>query len=369
MTQLALVLHFYQPPTQSLNLTEEILRSCYLPLCDLLLAKENARVSLDFSGSLLLQIQRIPGHELSLKIRQLSETGRVDFLNSPIYHPISPLTPTDVLERQLLENKKVLEAFSGIKKFVGIFPPELAIDQKTYDLFKKLDHFVLVNELNNLELTELIRSYPLELSAQKFAKFAEKFPSPIICGSDAEVFGHHYSERINFLRDLFQENFDFVKLSEISIKMPSSVQAGSWQTTSKDTNPYPFWDSTPLQKKYYQLAEMGYQALSETKTDSLPTHVFHSAEVHYDQGISSCHPYWLSNMPWWHPDMVEKGAQQLIKCIRTLPIENDRKQQAEKFYHDFLMSMWHHQWSGKVEKKYQDFDQTRSKFLKSLPSL
>lgn len=391
MVQFALVLHFYQPPTQSLNLTEEILRSCYLPLCNLLLAKENARVSLDFSGSLLLQIQRIPEHELSLKIRQLSETGRVDFLNSPIYHPISPLTPLDVLARQLLENKKVLENFCNVTKFAGIFPPELAIDQKTYDLFRQTEKFVLVDETsgpglsNNRQLTEIIRSYPTELSASKFTDYVSQSlvpspSSPLVCATDAEIFGHHYSERINFLKDLFdQKQFEFVKLSEIaaspqSLEPRTSIKASSWQTSAEDlknNNPYSYWKSATnsLQQRYYELANLAYQAISKVDGELKASHVLHSAQTHYDQGISSCHPYWLSNLPWWHPDMVEKGAQQLIKAIRTVPIANQEKHQAETFYHQFLMDLWHHQWSGEVEKKYREFDQNRQKSLENLPQL
>lgn len=395
MTPLALVLHFYQPPTQSLNLTEEILRSCYLPLCDLLLEKENARLTINLSGSLLLQTQAIPNHNLADKLRRLADSGKIDFLNSPIYHPISPLTPESVLERQLVESEKVLGNFCGIKKFVGIFPPELAISPKTYQLFEHLGGFVLVDEssvnpnfridqittkgiVNCRCLTELIRSYPQELHASKFTSFVQSQVtadhSPLIVTSDAEVFGHHYRERINFLKDLFdQKQFDFLKLSEI-ISSNLSPTASTWQTSSEDLengNPFPFWRSinNPLQKKYYQLAETAFQFLSEADSKSLPSHVLHSAEQHFDQGVSSCHPYWLSNLPWWHPDLAEKGAQQLIKCIRTVPGNSHKKQEAETFYHTFLMELWHHHWSGEVEKKYVEHDQKRVTFLNSLPKI
>lgn len=400
MTNLALVLHFYQPPTQSLNLTEEILRSCYLPLCDLLLEKQNARLTLNISGSLLLQTQAIQGHELSLKFRRLAESGKIDFLTSPIYHPLSPLTPSEVLERQFVENEKVLENFCGIKNFVGIFPPELAIDQKTYDDFKKLSNFVMLDETstnphfemgkinsskvlaNCRTLTELIRSYPTELYADKFANFVKSQvddnQAPLICVTDAEVFGHHYRERINFLRDLFdQKQFEFVKLSEVinsSTQTPSSITPSTWQTTTEDiknNDPYPFWNnpSNKLQQKYYQLAQRAWDVLSETKTDEVPSHMLHSAEMHFDQGVSSCHPYWLSNLPWWHPDLAEKGAQQLIKSIRTVPTNPMVKQTAEKFYHELLMELWRHHWSGEVEKKYVEHDQKRLKFLSTLPKI
>ncbi len=395
MTQFALVLHFYQPPTQSLNLTEEILRSCYLRLCDLLLETQNARVTINLSGSLLLQTQAITNHDLSHKFRRLAESGKVEFLNSPVYHPISPLTHPDVLERQLKENQKVLENFCGIKNFVGIFPPELAVNEKTVELFGNLSNFVVIDEtsfgkpgafnykntklmVNSRQLTELIRSYPTELQADRFANFAQSLESPLICTTDAEVFGHHYQERINFLKDLFgQKQFDFVKLSELNPKDApenSQIVASTWQTTKKDlenNNPFPYWlnKDNEFQKKYYQLADMAYEALKETRSEKIPSHMVHSAEVHFDKGISSCHPYWLSNLPWWHPDLVESGAKELIRCVRTVPMDPQKKQVAEKFYHEFLLSIWHHQWSGEVEKKYQMFDKMRQDLLRDLPQI
>ncbi len=395
MIQFALVLHFYQPPTQSLNLTEEILRTCYLPLCDVLLRQPDANVTLNLSGSLLLQTQRIPGHDFADKIKELASLGKVEFLNSPIYHPLSPLTPPEVLERQLIENEKVLHDFCGVNDFVGIFPPELAIDPDTYEQYQKHGKFVLVDEssvnpnfeisqitsnsnVNARALTEIIRSYPYELDALRFTKFITNqiTDGTIICTTDAEVFGHHYQERIHFLRNLLtQKEFQFVKLSEIISNAPTLTPvASTWQTTSDDlraNNPYPYWKSpsNDLQEKYFQLAKMASEALAETKPDSLPSHALHSAERHFDQGISSCHPYWLSNLPWWHPDLAEQGANQLIKCIRTVPINSGFKQNAEKFYHEFLMQLWHHHWSGEIEKKYQEYDQIRSDFLSTLPQI
>ena len=79
------------------------------------------------------------------------------------------------------------------------------------------------------------------------------------------------------------------------------------------------------------------------------------AEDLMDQAYSSCYLYWLSNWPWWHPDLVGTGARNLIKCVRMSNIDNQMKSKAEEAYHLFLNKMWQYHWSGKVEGKYKEW--------------
>lgn len=416
MKSWTLIPHFYQPPTQSLILTEQVLRSCYLPFLDILLNHPEVEVSVNFSASLILQLERIHNHDFFSKLKTLVERNQIEFLNSAIFHPILPITPPDVIQRQIKENTTVLERFTSISPVPGFFPPELAIDEKTIQLLEKTGvEFVIVDEssvnpdfnlniinkpaiqkCNNLtllvssrSLTELFRSYPTELKAEQLIKFIEGQISndqlPIICATDVEVFGHHYSERVQLLKDLFDsKKFKFIKATTALDQAKSTkkleiknIAPSSWQTSVEDLKssiPFSLWNSktNPLQQKYYQLAEMAYRSLfkveSETTTENI-SHTVHSAQNHFDQGISSCHSYWLSNKPWWHPDMVDLGAKNLIKCIRSLPIEVEKKQQAENFYHSFMLEVWSYHWSGQVEKNYMNFDQKRLETLKNLPHL
>jgi hypothetical protein len=93
------------------------------------------------------------------------------------------------------------------------------------------------------------------------------------------------------------------------------------------------------------------------------------AREHLDEGWASCHLYWLSNHPWWHPELVERGANNLIRCFRMLPVTYEEKAEAEKNHHEFLEKMWLYHWSGEVEKNYKLYDVEREKMLKELPEL
>ncbi|OGG19429.1 hypothetical protein A2721_02785 [Candidatus Gottesmanbacteria bacterium RIFCSPHIGHO2_01_FULL_47_48] len=421
MPSWALILHFYQPPSQSLTLTELILRSSYLPFLDLLLTHPEIQMTLNISASLLLQLEQIKDHDFFEKIKALGNRGQIEFLNSAIFHPILPLTPLPVITRQIKENAEIVEKFCHSKPVPGFFPPELAVDEKVLRLISKQMDFTIIDEsslnpnfdlkeipkssifkfqisnfkflVSSRSLTELIRGYPTVLHADKLITFINSqisvpkerganLKSPLVSVSDAEVFGHHYSERTNLLRGLFESGgFRFIKAttalenlkSQVS-SLKSSLVASSWQTAREDIKagvPFIFWNNphNPLQKKYHRLAQMAYKFLKKCSQEESSSHTIHSAEHYFDQGISSCHTYWLSNSPWWHPDLAELGARNLVKTIRTLPVAPSQKLAAERFYHRFMLEVWNRHWSGEVENQYRLYDSTRVQFLNSLPKL
>lgn len=241
--------------------------------------------------------------------------------------------------------------------------------------------------ISSRSLTEIIRAYPTELRADSLIHFIDNQQpttsnQPLVCATDVEVFGHHYTERINLLKDLFAStnHYKFIKATTAlnqSTSLPDyqSTQfvASSWQASAQNLReniPFALWNnpSNKLQQKYFALANMAFSALRSSHEDP-NSHIIHSAEHFYDQGISSCHPYWLSNTPWWHPDMVELGARNLVKCIRTLPISSEEKRKAEVFYHNFMLEVWDYHWSGEVEENYKKFEKNRLESLTVLPKL
>ena len=63
------------------------------------------------------------------------------------------------------------------------------------------------------------------------------------------------------------------------------------------------------------------------------------ARLHLERGMSSCTFWWVSAKdfrlflpPAWKPDEVEKGANELIRAIRSLNIDKKTKIKAEKLY-------------------------------------
>ncbi len=377
-----LVLHFYQPPTQSAAVTKDILTFCYLPLLRMLNKKEHFKCTFNISGSLLEQLEALHADEFFILVKKLIADGKVELTGSAMYHTLAPLTPPSLWARQVEKNNAITRKTLGVSVGGGFFPPELAVD--THSMEKIRADYVIVDEsathkypiakfndtyllVSDKEMIEVFRSYPKELNAHKLLRYAidksadEKL---MIVPSDAEVLGHHYVERIEFLSQfLDSEEVTFITAREAVHRFGPgapkihSVHLSSWQNTTK----LKLWTGKKLQKKYLRLAECAATLAGQS-------HDRHVLEL-LDKGWSSCHLFWLSNSPWWYPDMVERGAHSLITSVRSTFVDQNKKQVAEKLFYDLMKHVWLYHWSDNVEKGFRRHDKARAKVHKNLPEL
>src|SRR3989339_997969 len=118
----AMGLHFYQPPTQEPGITKLVLESCYLPLLRMLSVKSGFGLTLNISGSLMIQLKKSGANEFFDLIKKLIADGKIEMVNSVIYHPLMPITPKDVLERQIEKNSRTLRDLFGVESISGFFP-------------------------------------------------------------------------------------------------------------------------------------------------------------------------------------------------------------------------------------------------------
>jgi alpha-amylase/alpha-mannosidase (GH57 family) len=399
-----MLLHFYQPPTQELKITKSVLENCYLPLLRMLSVKSGFGLTLNISGSLMIQLKKSGANEFFDLIKKLIADGKIEMVNSVMYHPLMPITPQDVLERQIAKNSQALRDLFGIESTAGFFPPELAVNKEILGLVKS--DYIFIDEnapepksgkqasialldgkyllINNRQVGEMFRSYPQRLSAQTVIDLVQKssivipakagiykniyidsgseFIPPmagpgmtneenlIVTANDAELFGHHYSERLQVLADLLDsKEIKFIRASDAINKFGDKAKtvSGISDSTWQDCNSFDLWNKNILQEEYLELLKTVY-GLTKGNLEGV-------AEDLLDQAYSSCYLYWLSNWPWWHPDLVGTGARSLIKCVRMSNIDNQKKSKAEEAYHLFLNKMWQYHWSGKVEVKYKEW--------------
>ena len=369
----AMVLHFYQPPTQELKITKSVLETCYLPLLKMLSVKSGFGITLNISGSLMIQLKKSGANEFFDLIKQLIADGKIEMVNSVMYHPLMPITPTDILERQIVKNSQILKDLFGVESISGFFPPELAINKETLDIAGSGYIFVDENAfdsgfkttasiakygksfllINNRQIGEMFRSYPEKLSAKTVTDLVHKISNEtdlVVTANDAELFGHHYAERLQVLADLLDsKEVKFIKASDAIAKYSDNVKtvSGIKDSTWQDCHNFDLWNKNILQGEYLELLNTVY-GLTKGRLEGV-------AEDLFDQAYSSCYLYWLSNWPWWHPDLVGTGARNLIKSVRMSDIDNQKKSKAEEAYHTFLNKMWQYHWSGKVEEKYKEW--------------
>ena len=344
-----------------------------MPLLKMLSGKSGFGLTLDISGSLMVQLEQSGADEFFDQIKKLIADGKAEIVNSAMYHPLMPITPKDVLERQIVKNSQTLKDLFGVESTSGFFPPELAVNKETLGIVKS--NYIFVDEnapepksgeqmsiakldgkyllINNRQVGEMFRSYPEKLSVETVVNLIQKSSGEenlIVSANDAELFGHHYAERLQVLADLLDsKEIKFITASEAIDKFSGNVKtlSGIKDSTWQDCQNFDLWNKNILQEEYLELLKTVYM-LTKGSLEGV-------AEDLLDQAYSSCYLYWLSNWPWWHPDLVGTGAGNLIKCVRMSNIDNQKKAQAEEAYHVFLNKMWQYHWSGKVEAKYKEW--------------
>ncbi len=393
-----MVLHFYQPPMQDLTVTKQVLETSYLPVLRLLSAHPRARVTLNISACLLQQMHKLKRVEFFEAVNTLISQHKIELLGGPAYHPILPLVTARTLDRQFKKSEYVFGDLLETKAGKGIFIPELAATESLMNRLKEYGDYTLIDQtavegdyypvtevsglrayVNNRNVCDVLRSYSRNLSGKKLAKWvAEKMTDSggLVTLNDVEAFGHHYQERTKALEQIFDSpDFEFVTLKDLTDVAAVNLRFSdsSWQYLPEDKRLQgAFWlwknPQNHLQMKYWDLVEMAEKIYEETK-QATEGYVRDTAAEHLDRGLSSCYLYWLSNWPWWHPDLVERGAQQLIKCCRTAGATKSEKLMAEEKYHSFLGELWKFHWSGQVEENYRQFDLEREKLLANLPDL
>lgn len=364
------------------------------------------RMTINLSGGLIEQLEKIHHKEFFERLRVLVKSGQVELLQTPAYHHLLPLVSKQMAERQIEQNRELLWRTMKVKPGRGLFAPELAVDGSVLTLANESGWYILVDQtaveakinydkirtnpigekngttlvVNSRVLCDIVRAYPRRLMGGALEKFVEQRTAEdggIVTVVDVELFGHHYQERLEVLKQLIKsELFKFVTAQELLEKTPpveiKKFVASSWQypIAKGRHKAFALWINkhNMLQQAYLSLAKYA---------NNLYTYSIHKcseeakmqATAHLDKGYSSCNFYWLSNQPWWHPDLVQKGAEQLVRCIRTLPISFAQKRKGERMYFSLCQNIWLYHWSGKVDKQYKWYDKKREELLAKLPML
>ncbi len=409
MIQWSPIFHFYQPTTSTEKTVNTVLETCYMPVLKAFLNNPRAQATFHINGSLTLYLEHAGHTRFFDSVKELIQRGQVELMAGPAFHPIVPLSPWNIVEEQIEQTTKINEYFYQVPPSELLFLPELAADTETIHQTGNRFSYVLIDQssvdpefdthpippircvqlgdtklvVNARLITDIFRAYPRVIQPDRLIQYLHSIDQaqlPIVNANDVEVFGHHYEERIHLLEDILSHpDVTCIKLSDAVKDLPTEeiteITASSWQTTKHeliDNKPFPKWNDTAnkLQQQYAHLAELAYNGLQKVaRPDDDVGLVYNSALQHFNQGIASCHTYWLSNMPWWHPEFVEEGAQHLVKTLRTLPVSKEDKREGEHAYTELLKDIWDYHWSGKVEEHYKSFDAQRYLLLQDFPNL
>lgn len=369
-------LHIYQPPWQEEGIVHQAAHESYDYLLTLLAKYPNFTFTLNISGSLLEQLHALEPAILA-KLQKAVENKRLELTGSAFYHPILPLLPEQEIIRQIRLNQEILFKYFKCKP-TGFYLPEMAYSLKTAKIIKKLGYTWIIldpisatkktennslYQIKNLDLKVVFRNrdysqnYPAEIIYQKLK---HKIPSDevIISATDGEMYGHKHEDWQGHLEKIVaNKNLQIFTVSQYikTLKQTEtiSLRDSSWETSTQELKkniPFALWQDpkNAIHQALWQLTNFSIVLVKKYPKDKNFTWARH----HLDRGLSSCTFWWASarktgvfSQLAWHPDMVDNGAEELVRTIRSLNrATTAEKIQAERYYAKTKKLIWETHW-------------------------
>lgn len=359
MTYWALLLHFYQPPTQTHDVLVKVADESYRPLIRVLRAHENARVAVNLQGVLTDLLQEHGLGDVVAGLRELAELGRVEFVGSGKYHPILPLIPEAERKRQIAENARTNRAaFGRAWNPRGFFPPEMCYSRDILASVHASGHEWLIVSgvacpvawpvdvicrvpVNGAQARVLfrddLRSNRIsfrETNPEAFlddlAKVGQGRDAYVVTAMDAETYGHHIRD---WEREFLGATLDLLaaeaqgKAPRVRMVLPSELlelfpdgpvvepHASSWSTSLDDLaahNPFPLWKSpgNRIHELQWEYVDHCLDLVAVARRYATTPEAKEFAAAAYERlgpALHSCQFWWASRRPMWSIPMIYRG--------------------------------------------------------------
>jgi alpha-amylase/alpha-mannosidase (GH57 family) len=385
----AFLLHIYQPPVQIPLVIRQIAHESYIPVIEALKNNPLAKITLNINGTLTEQLHDFGYDELIQAITTLALKGQIEFTGSAKFHPLLPLIPEPEIKRQITLNNETNHDFFGESyQPKGFFPPEMAISEEVLSSVHDMgfEWIILSGIANTLPTfpTNFISNHPNGLklifrddyisndcafnkinNVDAFVKrlnyrnISENYY--VILAMDGETFGHHVKHAIDdFLIPLFntlslKNDIELCTVSEIINKFPvrdsQTPRDSSWSTLPYDLAhdiPFPLWfdpnNEIHIEQHRFLMYALTLIHLSSKYHEAMDKErkqIFDNARNLLDRGIHSCQQWWASKKPWYSPDMILRGLNEVlmasVNAKRSIP-DNvpDIKEAMELIMQDML---------------------------------
>ena len=124
---LGLLLHIYQPPTQTPDVLARIVDESYRPLLRTFRVRPQLRASININAVTSEMLLAYGHRDVVQGLRELAEAEQIELAGSGKYHPILPLIPPEEAARQIeLNAESHSRHFGDAYQPRGFFPPEMA---------------------------------------------------------------------------------------------------------------------------------------------------------------------------------------------------------------------------------------------------
>lgn len=358
MTSWALLLHFYQPPTQTHDVLVKVANESYRPLIGVLRAHENARVAVNLQGVLTDLLLEHGLGDVVDGLRELAEMGRVEFVGSGKFHPILPLIPEAERKRQIAENARTNRAALGRAwNPRGFFPPEMCYSREILPSVHASGHeWVIVSgvacpvdwptdvicrvPVNGGHVRVLfrddIRSNRISFRETNPGGFLDDLErvsqggeAYVVTAMDAETYGHHIRD---WEREFLGATLSLLAGSKeerrgVRMVLPSELlelfpdgpvvepHASSWSTSLDDLaahNPYPLWKApgNRVHALQWEYVDHCLDLVAVARRYATTPEAKEFAAAAYERlgpALHSCQFWWASRRPMWSVPMIYRG--------------------------------------------------------------
>jgi len=382
-TQWVNFLHFYLPPTSDPKIVTEAAEKSYRWVVLMLTKFPELKFTFNMNACLTAMLEEQGAIDVLNALKNSITKGQIELVDSLAYHPIAPLIDKQEMIEQIKENQIINRRIFG-KKTRGFFLPEMAYAPNVGKTIAELGyHYLMLDEISHtgtlgkvdwnkkytLKHTELAIVYRSRFWSKEYVPRliaetdSQNLPAIIVSATDAELYGLRFVDWEGWLARIVRNpNINCITVSEYLKTLKTNTNTtpvkSNWESTEtelKNNKPYELWQNKKkiIQQKLWQLANLAGTYVKQNPDD--PDIIW--AKRHLKQGLASCTFWWASERdfrlfghPAWKPDEVEKGANELIRSIRTLKIPSQKKIAAEKIYTGIKQSLWIKHWK-KYDKK------------------
>jgi peptidoglycan/xylan/chitin deacetylase (PgdA/CDA1 family) len=366
----------------SASLTEQLVREGFDDVvADLTAASRRGQVELTGSAAYHPLLTEIPGDEVRRQIRLNDEINRRYFGDA--YRPRGFFPPEMAINRRVAE-------------VVDDFGFEWAIlDSSALPAARNPKSQISNSKIKGTHLRVIFRNSDLSVkvafSEIRTVGELEKAASNglVVLAMDGETFGHHRPEQLQFLEELFsaaERDLELQTVSQVltTLEAPAitSIQKSAWGPWERWINP-----ENPIHQLQWELTRLAIGSVNQSrrKTPNLKSQIpmksqfsnpndkvlgklkigiwdfigawslgfgisdrggdklaatqkqWCKARAMLDKSLHSDQYWWASANPFWHPEMVRRGAALLRDVVLTAPdsSKGDR-QQAQKLYQKII---------------------------------
>src|SRR3989344_6864119 len=260
-------LHLYQPPYQSREILDKVVRESYKSILSIVKKIPKARMTLNISGSLVEHLNATKHEDIVNGFKQLFEKKQIELTGSACYHPILPLLPESEIVRQISLNTRILKkAFGEDFQPKGFFLPEMAYSHKVGKIVKKMGFkWILLDEISyngKLNSVQFQKKYKIK-KVGLFVIFRNRdisktyvpktvldliqstsVPPVIVSATDGEMYGHHHKNgEALFTFAIHDDRVTMNTVSEYLSLLPERSEMISPLTAS--------WETSPLELEHH----------------------------------------------------------------------------------------------------------------------